>query len=156
MSSLHRACIAPSKSVSFPEKIYGVFCTPVSQPVVEWIEFLKRELRTEQNQQIKLNIVVALGKLGHVKAVEILKPIVTNVQYNEMVRSLAIYSLQRVAVFNPTVVRPILMNIIENIAERPEVRIAAVAVLPYAQPTIAELKMIAVRYKYRDYSLTKY
>jgi len=142
---LHRACIAPTRVLAFPVNVYGQFCTPTSEPIAQWIEFLKQELVGEQNQQIKLNIVVALGKLGHVKAVEILKPIVTNVQYNEMVRSLAIYSLQRVAVFNPTVVRPILMNIIENIAERPEVRIAAVAVLPYAQPTIAELKMIAVR-----------
>jgi len=93
----------------------------------------------------KLNIVTAIGKLGHLKAVEILKPIITNVQYNEMVRSLAIYSLQRVAVLEPAHVKPILMSIIENIAERPEVRIAAVAVLPYAQPTVAELKMVAVR-----------
>merc|ERR1712042_252605 len=76
---------------------------------------------------------------------EILKPIITSIQYNEMVRSLAIYSLQRVAVLEPAHVRPILMSIIENIAERPEVRIAAVAILPYAQPTVAELKMIAVR-----------
>ena len=144
---LHKACIAPTRVQTFPVSVYGQFCTPTSEPVVQWIEFLKKELVAEQNQQIKLNIVLAIGKLGHVKAVEILKPIVSNVQYNEMVRSLAIYSLKRVAILNPAIVRPILMNIIENIAERPEVRIAAVSVLPYAQPTIAELKMIAVRYK---------
>merc|ERR1712002_1453660 len=142
---LHRACMAPIRFEAFPVRVYGEFCTPTSEPMVQWIEFLKQELVAEQNQQIKLNIVTAIGKLGHVKAVEILKPIITNVQYNEMVRSLAIYSLQRVAVLEPAHVKPILMSIIENIAERPEVRIAAVAVLPYAQPTIAELKMIAVR-----------
>merc|ERR1712168_452128 len=142
---LHRACIAPSRVQAFPVKIYGQFCMPTSEPVVQWIEYLKQELAVEQNQQIKLNIVSAIGKLGHVKAIEILKPIITSVQYNEMVRSLAIYSLQRVAVLEPAHVRPILMSIIENIAERPEVRIAAVAILPYAQPTVAELKMIAVR-----------
>merc|ERR1719219_2192866 len=142
---LHRACMAPTRFQSFPVRVYGEFCTPTSEPMVQWIEFLKQELVAEQNQQIKLNIVTAIGKLGHLKAVEILKPIITNVQYNEMVRSLAIYSLQRVAVLEPAHVKPILMSIIENIAERPEVRIAAVAVLPYAQPTTAELKMIAVR-----------
>ena len=142
---LHRACIAPSRAQEFPVKVYGQFCTPTSEPVVQWIEFLKQELVAEQNQQIKLNIITSIGKLGHLKAVEVLKPIITNVQYNEMVRSLAIYSLKRVAVLEPTQVRPILMSIIENIAERPEVRIAAVAILPYAQPTVAELKMIAVR-----------
>merc|ERR1719370_275632 len=142
---LHRACIAPSRAQEFPVKVYGQFCTPTSEPVVQWIEFLKQELVAEQNQQIKLNIITSIGKLGHLKAVEVLKPIITNVQYNEMVRSLAIYSLKRVAVLESTQVRPILMSIIENIAERPEVRIAAVAILPYAQPTVAELKMIAVR-----------
>merc|ERR1719219_71140 len=142
---LHRACMAPTRFQTFPIRVYGEFCTPTSEPMVQWIEFLKQELVAEQNQQIKLNIVTAIGKLGHLKAVEILKPIITNVQYNEMVRSLAIYSLQRVAVLEPAHVKPILMSIIENIAERPEVRIAAVAVLPYAQPTVAELKMIAVR-----------
>merc|ERR1712042_118917 len=88
---------------------------------------------------------MGIGKLGHTKSLEILKPVLSNPLYNEMVHSLAIYSLQRAAILEPALVKPILMNIIENIAERPEVRIAAVAVLPYAQPTIAELKMIAVR-----------
>merc|ERR1711970_93211 len=141
----YRACMATARFQTFPVRVYGEFCTPTSEPMVQWIEFLKQELVTEQNQQIKLNIVTAIGKLGHLKAVEILKPIITNVQYNEMARSMAIYSLQRVAVLEPAHVRPILMSIIENIAERPEVRIAAVAILPYAQPTVAELKMIAVR-----------
>merc|ERR1719431_2476958 len=142
---LHRACMAPNRFQDFPVRVYGEFCTPTSEPMVQWIEYLKQELVAEQNQQIKLNIVTAIGKLGHLKAVEILKPIITNVEYNDMVRSLAIYSLQRVAVLEPAHVRPVLMSIIENIAERPEVRIAAVAILPHAQPTIAELKMIAVR-----------
>merc|ERR1719244_1135893 len=126
---LYKACMAPTRLQAFPVRVYGEFCTPTSEPMLQWIEFLKQELVAEQNQQIKLNIVTAIGKLGHLKSVEILKPIITNVQYNEMVRSLAIYSLQRVAVLEPAHVKPILMSIIENIAERPEVRIAAVAVL---------------------------
>ena len=108
---LHRACMAPTRFQAFPVRVYGEFCTPTSEPMVQWIEFLKQELVAEQNQQIKLNIVTAIGKLGHLKAVEILKPILTNVQYNEMVRSLAIYSLQRVAVLEPAHVKPILIEI---------------------------------------------
>merc|ERR1711971_1340848 len=142
---IHKSCICPSKSSLFPERIYGVFCTKESEPVTQWIDFLKQELETSQNEQIKLNIVTALGKIGHAKAAKILSTIISNVQYNEMVRSLAVYSLQRVAKLEPARVKPILMTIIENIAERPEVRIAAVAVLPHAQPSIMELKMIAVR-----------
>ena len=45
----------------------------------------------------------------------------------------------------PIHVRPILLAIIDNIAEAPEVRIAAVAVLPWSQPITAELQKIAVR-----------
>merc|ERR1712042_299986 len=88
---------------------------------------------------------MGIGKLGHTKSLEILKPVLSNPLYNEMVHSLAIYSLQRAAILEPALVKPILMNIIENIAERPVVRIAAIAVLPQAKPTTAELKMIAVR-----------
>ena len=62
------------------------------------------------------------GRLGQTKAAKILSTIISNVQYNEMVRSLAVYSLQRVAKLEPARVKPILMTIIENIAERPEVK----------------------------------
>ena len=58
---IHKACINPSKSNLFPERIFGVFCTKESEPVTQWIEFLKQELETSQNEQIKLNIVTALG-----------------------------------------------------------------------------------------------
>ena len=62
-----------------------------------------------------------------------------------MVRSLAVYSLKKVARIQPTVVRPLLLTIIDNVAEAAEVRIAAVAILPWTQPTTAELQKIAVR-----------
>ena len=58
---IHKACMCPSKSSLFPERIFGVFCTKASEPVTQWIEFLKQELETSQNEQIKLNIVTALG-----------------------------------------------------------------------------------------------
>ena len=62
-----------------------------------------------------------------------------------MVRSLAVYGLKKVARIQPTVVRPLLLTIIDNVAEAAEVRIAAVAILPWALPTTAELQKIAVR-----------
>merc|ERR1712121_609443 len=46
---------------------------------------------------------------------------------------------------NPTVIRPILMSIIVNPVESTEVRIAAIAVLPFSQPTTAEIQKLAVR-----------
>ncbi len=41
--------------------------------------------------------------------------------------------------------RPILLSIIDNPAEATEVRIAAVSILPWSQPSTAELQKIAVR-----------
>merc|ERR1711929_42814 len=46
---------------------------------------------------------------------------------------------------NPTEMRPILMSIIVNPVESAEVRIAAVSVLPFSQPTTAELQKLAIR-----------
>merc|ERR1719394_486565 len=46
---------------------------------------------------------------------------------------------------NPTEIRPILMSIIVNPVESAEVRIAAISILPFAQPTTAELQKVAIR-----------
>merc|ERR1719295_1879510 len=46
---------------------------------------------------------------------------------------------------NPTEIRPILMSIIVNPVESAEVRIAAISILPFAQPTTAELQKLAIR-----------
>lgn len=60
-------------------------------------------------------------------------------------RVIGVYSLKRIAKLNPVLVRPILLSIIDNPAETPEVRIAAVSVLPWSQPSVAQLQKIAVR-----------
>ena len=60
-------------------------------------------------------------------------------------RTIAVNSLKRVVKMNPTEMRPILMSIIVNPVESAEVRIAAVSVLPFSQPTTAELQNLAIR-----------
>merc|ERR1712168_1681468 len=60
-------------------------------------------------------------------------------------RTIAVNALKRLAKLNPTEIRPIVMAIIVNPVESAEVRIAAVSVLPFAQPTTAELQGLAVR-----------
>merc|ERR1712168_1180153 len=60
-------------------------------------------------------------------------------------RVIAVNALKRLAKMNPTEIRPILMSIIVNPVESAEVRIAAVSVLPFAQPTTAEIQKLAVR-----------
>merc|ERR1719462_995859 len=55
-------------------------------------------------------------------------------------RTIAVNALKRVVKMNPTEMRPILMSIIVNPVESAEVRIAAVSVLPFSQPTTAGLQ----------------
>ena len=82
---------------------------------------------------------------GHIESVKVLSKIISKKTLSPMVRSLAVYGLKKVARIQPTVVRPLLLTIIDNVAEAAEVRIAAVAILPWTQPTTAELQKIAVR-----------
>merc|ERR1719391_338803 len=60
-------------------------------------------------------------------------------------RTIAVNALKRVVKMNPTEMRPILMSIIVNPVESAEVRIAAVSILPFSQPTTAELQKLAIR-----------
>jgi hypothetical protein len=141
---VHKACICPLRENSYPIKIYGPFCTPESPIVMEFIKFLEQELE-QQTPEIRLNMITALGKLGHIESVKVLSKIISKKTFSPMVRSLAVYGLKKVARIQPTVVRPLLLTIIDNVAEAEEVRIAAVAILPWTQPTTAELQKIAVR-----------
>mgnify|MGYP001168426361 FL=1 len=145
-NTMFKACIDRSQSVSFPVHMYGYFCQADSRVVEEYLTFLEQELETEQNMRIKLNIITALGKTGTLKSVKILTTkIVSNQQLVPMVRSLAVYSMKRAARMQPVHIKPILLSIIDNAAEDRQVRIAAVAILPFAQPETAELQKIAVR-----------
>merc|ERR1712168_596287 len=60
-------------------------------------------------------------------------------------RVIAVNAMKRIAKMNPTEIRPILMSIIVNPVESAEVRIAAVSVLPFAQPTTTEIQKLAIR-----------
>jgi len=136
----YNAYINPiSKINQFPTKVYGIFGSEQS-PVLseEYIPFLIKELQENESQYVRLVVVSALGKLGHIKVLEPL------LKVTQIPRSVAILSLKRFAQLNPTVVRPILMSVITNPVEHPDVRIAAVSILPYAQPTLSELQKLSV------------
>merc|ERR1712121_211474 len=60
-------------------------------------------------------------------------------------RTIAVNAMKRIAKMNPIETRPILMSIIVNPVESTEVRIAAIAVLPFSQPTTAEIQKLAIR-----------
>ena len=90
--------------------------------------------------------VTALGKLGHLDSAKILVDIAQRTEQEEpMLRSLAVYSMKPVSKTYPDAIKPVLLSIINNPNEHADIRIAALSVLPWAQPSYAELQEIAVR-----------
>ena len=150
---LHRACINPVRRMTeFPVRVYGHFCSNESSIITEdWIPYLESELestsrRNQEDEHYRLVAISSIGKLGHIKGLQsLVKVIDGRVTKNPMVRSVAVYSLKRLAKLNPVMIKPILLAIIDNPAETTQVRIAAVSVLPWSQPSMAELQKISVR-----------
>jgi len=148
---IYKACVNPSSMINeFPVKVYGSFCTAQSEVITgEYIPFLESILESSSSsteEHFRLLAISALGKTGHVKALTPLaKAISGSITMKPLTRSLAVYSLKRIAKMNPTELKPIVLALINNPSENAEVRIAAVSVLPWAQPTTSELQQIAVR-----------
>lgn len=143
---LYKACINPaSKMTEYPVKIYGVFCNKDMNVITEdFIPFLQQQVRNTENRKVQLVAITALGKLGHIKSFQILAKTIQT-EETPLVRSLAVYSLKRVAKMQPVQVKPLILTLIGNSAEHPEVRIAAISILPWCQPSTAELQKIALR-----------
>merc|ERR1719495_422262 len=141
---------------NFPTKVFGVFGTKESPVLTEkFIPFLVEEIERTESEHVRLSAILALGKTGHLKGLKTLVKEIeqaslqttsaTKVTKTEARRTVATYALKRIAKMNPTEIRPILMSIIVNPVESAEVRIAAVSILPFAQPTTAELQKLAIR-----------
>merc|ERR1719283_715945 len=147
---IYHAYINPSTMVSnYPVRIYGIFGTEHSPVVNEYVSFLKQWLeQTEQDPKraMKPVIVTALGKLGLLDAVKPILKVAQGVNQEEsMYRSLAVHSLKRVSVRYPKEMKAVLLAIINNPVEDADVRIAAISILPWAQPSYVELQQIAIR-----------
>ena len=148
---LHNAYVNPSSMVNrFPVRIYGIFGTEESSVLKgKYIPLLKEMLQISKqsaNKHRSLVIISALGKLGHLDAAEVLVKVAQGQNQEEpMVRVLAVQSLKRTAMKYPNVLKPVLLAIINNPVEHPDVRIAAIDILPWTYPSYAELQNIAVR-----------
>eukprot|EP00094_Tigriopus_californicus_P014239 TCALIF_13792-PA protein Name:"Similar to Vg Vitellogenin (Apis mellifera)" AED:0.04 eAED:0.04 QI:68/0.5/0.42/1/1/1/7/0/1534 len=147
---VYLACVNPSTSYNqYPVRIYGRFCNPDSSFITEqYIPYLEQQLQNRNSEKDVEQFVYisALGKLGHKNTLLPLTRVIEGKMSSKpMARSMAVYSLKRLAKLEPTVVRPVLLALIDNLAEHTEVRIAAVAVLPWSQPSVAELQKMALR-----------
>ena len=147
---IYLAYVNPSTMVSnYPVRIYGIFGTEHSPVVNEYVSFLKQWLeQTEQDPKraMKPVIVTALGKLGLLESVKPILKVAQGVNQEEpMYRALAVHSLKRASVRYPKEMKAVLLAIINNPVEDADVRIAAISILPWAQPSYVELQQIAIR-----------
>merc|ERR1711962_180343 len=140
---------------NFPTKVFGVFGTKESEVLTgKFIPLLVEEIEQTESEHVRLSAILALGKTGHLKGLKTLVKVIEHVEGSipatkesmiEARRTIAVNALKHVVKMNPTEMRPILMSIIVNPVESAEVRIAAVSVLPFSQPTTAELQKLAIR-----------
>merc|ERR1719347_1642103 len=140
---------------NFPTKVFGVFGTKESEVLTgKFIPLLVEEIEQTESEHVRLSAILALGKTGHLKGLKTLVKVIEHVEGSipatkesmiEARRTIAVNALKRVVKMNPTEMRPILMSIIVNPVESAEVRIAAISILPFAQPTTAELQKLAIR-----------
>merc|ERR1719394_134979 len=126
-----------------------MFCDSKSPFIVrDLIPFLAEKLfaSAEHDTHHIITYVNALGNLGHdAAALHLLKVIEGQLTRNAYVRSVAVYQLMRAAAAKPANYRPILLDIIDNVAESAEVRMAAITVLPYTRPTSEIWNKLAIR-----------
>lgn len=148
---VHMACIDKTTSVyNFPVKMYGKFCDEKSAIITQdLIPFLATKLFTtpETDSHHILTYINALGNLGHdAAAIHLIKFIEAKAQptMDSLPRSIAVYQLIKTAMAKPHLYTPVLLSIIENVAECAEVRMAAITVLPYTQPSSHIMNKLAV------------
>merc|ERR1719318_356796 len=152
------ACIDETSSVyNYPVGIFGQFCSKDSKVIkkdllpylVEKLGEQKYQLQQEHPSITAMNSALvyinALGNLGlEESSYALLEMIEGKITMHPHPRSVAVYKLIRSARTNPSVYRPVILSIIENIAENEEVRMAAISVLPYTLPSSADMQKLAI------------
>eukprot|EP00094_Tigriopus_californicus_P013707 TCALIF_13264-PA protein Name:"Similar to Vg Vitellogenin (Apis mellifera)" AED:0.01 eAED:0.01 QI:81/1/0.6/1/1/0.8/5/0/1798 len=142
---LEKACVADNRKTSYPTFVFGEFCQPDSDIVVnKWIPFLQRELCESSSSEMKNVIITSLGLLSHRNVISILVPVIEQTtKGSNLNRFLAIYSLAHAGRRNPELTIPIVFSVFSNRAESTEVRVAAFNTLLKLNPPMAVLHKIA-------------
>lgn len=160
----YRAYVNPSTMINnFPGQIYGAFgsqdCPVLTQQFIPYLTSIAEGQESgigqgSIKQKLQYTAIVCLGRTGHLHAIKpILKAAEGQLQLGsqqgpeeaKILRPIAVHSLKRIGKINPPQVKPLLLAIIENTEEAPEVRTAAVAILPYTQPSPNDIQAIAIR-----------
>ena len=155
---VQKACLSGTRKITYPTSVFGEFCNPQSEIVVEkFIPFLTHELKTATHSDRRNLIIYALGSLSHKDVVPTLLPIVegsgptfrpeytprSEFEYRNVSRFLSIYGLANSGKKHPEIVLPVVFSIFNNPAENTEVRIAAFNTLMSLNPPIVYLQKIA-------------
>jgi len=147
---INRACVRPlTIKNEFPYKIYGQMCHK-DLPVIKstLIPYLTEKL-TEASKTDMNTVITYINGLGNIgideSTRELLKVVEGKVSTNPHSRSLAVYLLMKPAEMEPSVYRPIFLSIIENPAEDPEVKMAAITSLLASYPSSTDLQRLAMR-----------
>merc|ERR1711887_348078 len=147
---IHRACVNPlTIKNEFPYKIYGQMCHK-DLPVIKstLIPYLSQKL--SESPKTELNTIItyvnALGNIGVEETTEeLLKVIEGKITLKSYPRSLAVYMLIKPALIKPSIYKPVFLSLIENPAEVPEVRMAAITGLISSYPSSVDLQKHALR-----------
>merc|ERR1719289_89300 len=147
---INKACVNPeTMKTEYPYKIFGQMCNEDMSIIKnDLIPYLTRKLRESSRTDMGsvITYVNALGNLGlEESSRELLEVVEGRISVSPHPRSVAVYKLIRPARQNPSIYKPVFLSLIENSAENPEVRMAAITALTYCSPSTADLQKLAVR-----------
>lgn len=133
----------------FPVQLIDDFCDAKDSRLLdEFLNILSQELQSSTSSTSdKIITMMAIGSLGIEEILPVLLPhIEGNAQGDDTAeRAAAILALKRVIYINPERVHPLLIALSDNVAERPEVRMAAISMLLHSNAPMAVWQKIASR-----------
>merc|ERR1711911_398492 len=143
---LNRACIDPTKESRFPEYVYGEFCnSETSELTTKFIPYFVQELHTAESLRERESLILTLGSLGHESIIPILVPIIEgrSEKSSPSEQRMAIYALSSVSKHYRNILLPIYCAITNNPSEDRNVRIAALSMMLYMNPSTADFQKLA-------------
>ena len=144
---VNRACIDSEKELRFPEWVYGEFCnSETSEVTTKFIPYFVNELRSAESIRERETLILTLGSLGHESVIPILVPIIEgrSDRSSPVEQRMAIYSLSTVTKKYRNVLLPVYSALANNPSEDRNVRIAALSMMLYMSPSVAEFQKLAI------------
>ena len=143
---VNRACVDGNRYSRFPIFVYGEFCnSQTSELTSKYIPYLVNQLQSSRNDEARVAAILSIGALGHESVISILLPYIegrTSGSTPEQQR-MAIYSLYSVTRQHSNVLLPVYSAIVHNPSEDRNVRIAALSMMMYMEPSMVHFQKLA-------------